>query len=240
MGTNTLVISSRSIVTKPAALWIGLAMLFAHAGSAAEAEQDVALPSAETSSLFWTQEERIVGFRNFDAIYPTRPIDNGTDSLPLVDDPRDFSELTYVVDGASHTLDQYLERFHVAGVLVADGDRILLERYRLGHTETSRWVSYSVAKSVTSLLIGAAIRDGNIGSLDEPVTDYLPRLKDSAYERSTIRHLLQMASGVAWNESYTDPTSDVALVGGANGIALYEYLAKLPADGEPGEKFNYD
>ena len=240
LGAPTLVISSRSIVTKPAALWVGLAMLFAPVVYAAEAEQSVVLPSADTSSLFWTQEERIVGFRNFDAIYPTRPVDNGTDYLPLVDDPWDFSALTYVVDGATRTLDQYLERFHVAGVLVAKGDRILLERYRLGHTETSRWVSYSVAKSVTSLLIGAAIRDGYIESIDEPVTDYLPRLKDSAYERTTIRHLLQMASGVAWNESYTDPGSDVALAGGANGIALYEYLAKRPADGAPGEKFNYN
>jgi len=223
-----------------AALSIGLAVLFAPVCSAAGTGQEVALPSADTSSLFWSQEERIVGFRNFDTIYTTRPVDNGTDYLPLADDPRDFSELSYRVGGATHTLDEYLERFYVAGILVAEGDRILLERYRLGHTETSRWVSYSIAKSVTSLLIGAAVRDGYIDNLDEPVTDYLPRLKDTAYQGTTIRHLLQMASGVAWNESYTDPASDVARAGGANGIALYEYLAELPADGEPGAKFNYN
>lgn len=207
----------------------------AHADENAEA-----LPSRNTSPLFWTQQERIVGFRNFDAIYDTRAVDNGTDHLPLKDDPKDFSTLTYEVDGTTFSLDHYLETFFVAGFLVASGERILLERYRLGHSETSRWVSFSVAKSVTSLLIGAAIRDGYIESVDEGVTDYLPRLKGSPYDGATIRHLLQMASGVAWDESYTDPTSDVALAAGLNGIALVNYLAKLPRASDPGTRFNYN
>ena len=216
-------------------------ILFAFAvGPSTAQEHDVALPSGETSSLFWTQEERIVGFRNFDTIYDTRPIDTGTEALALVDDPQDFTEVTYEVEGTSHTLEDYLETFFVAGILVAKGERILLERYRLGHSETSRWVSYSIAKSVTSLLIGAAISDGYIESLDEPVTDYLPRLKGGAYEGTTIRNLLHMASGVAWNESYTDPNSDVARAGGANGIALFDYLGNLSAATEPGIRFNYN
>lgn len=199
-----------------------------------------ALPARDTSPLFWTQQERIVGFRNFDSIYDTRPVDNGVDHLPLRDDAKDFSTLAYEVDGTAYPLDHYLETFFVAGFLVARGEDILLERYRLGHGETSRWVSFSVAKSVTSLLIGVAIRDGYIKSVDEGVTDYLPRLKGSPYDGATIRHLLQMASGVAWNESYTDPASDVALAGGLNGIALVNYLAKLPKAADPGTKFNYN
>ena len=203
-------------------------------------ENAEALPTRDTSPLFWTQEERIVGFRNFDAIYDTRVVDNGTDHLHLTDDPRDFSTLSYEVDGMAYPLDHYLETFFVAGFLVASGERILLERYRLGHSETSRWVSFSVAKSVTSLLIGAAIRDGYIESVDEEVTDYLPRLKGGSYEGTTIRDLLQMASGVAWNESYTDPVSDVALAAGLNGLALVDYLGKLPRAADPGSRFNYN
>ena len=199
-----------------------------------------ALPARDTSPLFWTQEERIVGFRNFDAIYDTRMVETGTDYLPLTKDPQDFSALTYEVDGKAYPLDHYLETFFVAGFLVASGDRILIERYRLGHSETSRWVSFSVAKSVTSLLVGAAIRDGYIESVDEEVTDYLPRLKGGSYERTTIRDLLQMASGVAWNESYTDPASDVALAAGLNGLALVDYLGKLPRAADPGRRFNYN
>ena len=204
------------------------------------AEGDPALPSADSSPLFWTQDERIVGFRNFDAVFDTRPIDNGTDHFALVDDGQDFSDLTYEVDETAYLFDDYLERFFVAGILVAKGKRILLERYSLGHTETSRWVSFSIAKSVTSLLIGAAIRDGYIASVDEPVVDYLPRLRGSGYEGTTIRHLLHMASGVAWNEDYADPDSDVARAGGANGMPLIDYLRALPADAEPGSRFNYN
>ena len=78
------------------------------AGPSTAQEHDVALPSGDTSSLFWTQEQRIVGFRNFDTIYQTRPIDNGTEALALVDDPQDFTGLTYEVEGTSHTLEDYL------------------------------------------------------------------------------------------------------------------------------------
>ena len=214
--------------------------LAAGIGAARDDGRAEALPARDTSPLFWTQEERIVGFRNFDAIYDTRMVENGTDYLPLTQDPQDFSALTYEVDGKAYPLDHYLETFFVAGFLVASGDRLLIERYRLGHSETSRWVSFSVAKSVTSLLIGAAIRDGYIESVDEEVTDYLPRLKGGSYEGTTIRDLLQMASGVAWNESYTDPASDVALAAGLNGLALVDYLGKLPRAADPGRRFNYN
>jgi len=229
------VIATRSLRTILAFAMVATVRILACGNEPAER-----LPSGDTSSLFWTQEERIVGFRNFDTIYRTRPIDNGTDFLALVSDPIDFSDLTYDATGDTHTLDHYLETFFVAGLLVVRGEKILLERYRLGHDETSRWVSYSIAKSVTSLLVGAALKDGYIDSLDEAVTDYLPRLKGSAYDRATIRDVLHMASGVTWNESYTDPDSDVARAAGTNGIALFDYLRDLNASAEPGAVFNYN
>ena len=201
---------------------------------------DEELPDAATSSLFWTQEERIVGFRNFDALYDTRPIDHGTELLPLRQAPMDFSMLEYEVEGETYTLDDHLESHFVAGILVAKDDRILLERYRLGHDAETRWVSYSIAKSVTSMLVGAAIQDGYIASVDEQVTAYLPRLKGTAYDGATIRNLLQMASGVAWNESYTDPESDVAKAGAANGMVLVDYLGGLKREQNPGLGFNYN
>lgn len=204
------------------------------------ASADEELPDAATSSLFWTQEERIVGFRNFDVIYDTRPIDNGSEFLPLHSAPMDFSGLEYEVEGTTYTLEDHLESRFVAGILVAKGDRILLERYRLGHDENSRWVSYSIAKSVTSMLVGAAIEDGYIRSVDEQVIAYLPRLKGTAYEGATIRNLLQMASGVAWNEDYTDAESDVGRAGAANGMVLVDYLAGLAREANPGIRFNYN
>ena len=201
---------------------------------------DEQLPDAATSSLFWTQDERIVGFRNFDAIYTTRPIDHGSEFYPLRPAPMDFSGLEYEIDGETYTLEDHLESLFVAGILVAKGNQILLERYRLGHDEESRWVSYSIAKSVTSMLIGAAIQDGYIESVDEQVTAYLPRLKGTAYEGATIRNLLQMASGVGWNEDYTDAESDVGKAGAANGMVLADYLAGLSREANPGLVFNYN
>ena len=76
-------------------------------------------------------------------------------------------------------LNDYFTNQSVAGLLVIKDGKILYERYGLGNTEDSKWVSYSVAKAVVSMLIGAAIQDGYIKSVDEKVTSYLPRLKGS-------------------------------------------------------------
>jgi CubicO group peptidase (beta-lactamase class C family) len=132
----------------------------------------------------------------------------------------------------------------VAGLLVIKDGKIVFERYRLGNTEDSLWLSYSVSKSVTSMLVGAAIKDGYIKSVDEKVTDYLPRLKGSAYDQSSIRNMMQMSSGVRWNEDYADRQSDLNKLNstktGWHTVNLYEYLRHLPRDAEPGEVFNYN
>ncbi len=97
---------------------------------------------------------------------------------------------------------------------------------------------------MTSTLVGAAIQDGKIKSLNEPVTTYIPDLKGSAYEGVTVRQMLMMSSGVKWNEDYTDPKSDVAQAGASvtePGInPMVSYLRKLPRANEPGTKFNYN
>ena len=109
-------------------------------------------------------------------------------------------------------LEDFIKEQKVAGFLVLQDGKIRLERYALGHSESDRWSSLSVAKSVTSTLVGAAIKDGYIKSVDDYVTDYIPDLKGSAYDSVTIRHLLTMTTGVRWNENYTDPDADIARV----------------------------
>jgi CubicO group peptidase (beta-lactamase class C family) len=89
------------------------------------------------------------------------------------------------------------------------GDGVIRhERYRLGNSERTRWMSMSIAKSITSTLAGAALQQGRIGTLADPVTRYVPALAGSAYAANTVRDVLMMASGVRWNETYTDPASD--------------------------------
>jgi len=140
-------------------------------------------------------------------------------------------------------LEDYLTEQEVAGLLILQDGKIRLERYALGHSESGLWSSLSVAKSVTSTLVGAAIKDGYIKSVDDYVTDYIPDLKGSAYEKVTIRHLLTMTTGIRWNENYTDPNADIArfdtdsIEPGMN--ATVSYMRRLPAEAEPGEKWVY-
>jgi len=189
--------------------------------------------------LFWTPEQQVASYRNISLIFPTRPIAKGPYTLELPEQLLDLDDLNIEYDGHTLTAAEYLSQQSVAGILVIKDGKIVYERYGLGNTEESLWISFSVAKSVTSMLIGAAIQDGYIKSVDEKVTDYLPRLKNSAYDQATIRNVLQMSSGVEWNEDYADPASDVN-----NGVwdtlGLYERLRNKPRAVAPGEVFNYN
>jgi CubicO group peptidase (beta-lactamase class C family) len=186
------------------------------------------------------QALRQQAFGNVQTLSETRTVAASDNPHRLVSKPQDWSDLEYEVDGETFSLDDYFQRLASRGLIVLQGDEVLLERYGSGNTPETRWITFSVTKSVTSLLIGAAIHDGYIGSVDEHVTDYIPRLKGSAYEGVKIRDILHMASGVAWNEDYADPESDVAQAGAANGVELTEYLATLPREAQPGSRFNYN
>jgi CubicO group peptidase (beta-lactamase class C family) len=160
--------------------------------------------------------------------------------LPLASAPIDVK---FTAGDKSYNTESYMREFRASGVLVIKNGRIVLERYGLGRGPKDRWTSFSVAKSVTSTLIGAAVKDGKIKSLDDRVTQYIPELKGSAYDDVTVRQLITMTSGVKWNESYTDPNSDVAKVGlsilepGVNPVV--SYMRRLPREAAPGAKFVY-
>ncbi len=192
-----------------------------------------------TSVLFWSQEQRENGFRNIDSLLPTRAIKAGAYVLEMPSVLQDFSAVTYTLEGKTFSLDDHMKLLSVGGLLVLHQGNIVYEKYGLENDETSRWIAFSVAKSVTSMLIGAAIQDGYISSVNDPVTDYLPRLRGSAYDGATIKNVLNMASGVDWNEDYSDPESDVSIAGGSNAMELFAHLNSLEASGKPGEKFNY-
>ncbi len=192
-----------------------------------------------TRMLAWTPKQQVAGYRNSDKIFPTRIIPAGNNPSELREAPRALGSVTLKRGDASMTVDEYFERQSVAGLLVIKDGVVVYERYGLGNDADSRWISFSVAKSVVSMLIGAAIHDGYIDSVDEKVTRYLPRLQGSSYDQTSIRDLLQMASGVTWNEDYADPESDVATASWET-VALYEFLRNKPRVAEPGAVFNYN
>ena len=138
--------------------------------AAAEAPSDLPPPINPT---LWTPEQKIVGFRNIAKIYGGDVIHHGAVVMPL---PRATHELKvhYQVRGAAQNTTKFMDHNYVAGLIVLHRGRIVLERYGLGQTEHDQWVSFSVAKSVMSTLLGAAIRDGMIHGLDDPVTHYIP------------------------------------------------------------------
>jgi CubicO group peptidase (beta-lactamase class C family) len=193
--------------------------------------------------LFWTPAQQRIGYRNIERIFPTRTVRSGPNVFPLPNDPLN-AEVKYRFQGSKWNTAAFMKANNVAGLLVIKRGKIVLERYRLGETSRDRWTSFSIGKSVTSTLIGAAIKDGYIKGLDSPVTGYLPGLKGSAYEGVTIRHLLTMTSGAKWNEDYSDPKSDVNQFAlGAPGPdgenPIVAYMAKLPREAPPGVKWVY-
>jgi CubicO group peptidase (beta-lactamase class C family) len=198
------------------------------------------------SLLFWTQSQQQVGYRNMDRIYPTRTISRTAstphDVFAMPATPTDLSALRYTYQGATYSLDQFIERNKVAGLLVVKNGAIVLERYNFGHSATSKWTSFSVAKSIVSLLTGAAVLDGYLTPEDR-VTQYFPELRNTAYDGVTIRHLLQMSSGARWIEDYDDPQSDIGRLGAvvreSGRAGLLQYLGGLPRAAAPGSRFNY-
>jgi CubicO group peptidase (beta-lactamase class C family) len=190
--------------------------------------------------LNWTPEQQLRGYRNIDRIFPTRPIARSPDPFPLAErrDQR-LSSVRYTLDGQPYDIPAFMRRNHVVGLLVIHDGAIAVERYGSGNGRHTKWYSFSVAKSVVSMLIGAAVRDGFIRSLDDPVTSYVPLLKGSAYDGVTLRQVMGMTSGVEWNENYADSRSDIAQTGGS-ALDRLRYLLKRPRVAPPGTRFNYN
>jgi CubicO group peptidase (beta-lactamase class C family) len=223
-----------------------LAFLLLAVSGAAVAEAPYIDPADDAKNLgppdnilFWTAKQQVAGYRNARQIFYTRTIAAGEHVLELPEAPAELGQVRIESADHSMTVDEYFVRQNVAGLLVLKNGAIAYERYGLGNNRDSRWISFSVTKSVVSMMVGAAIRDGYIGSLDEKVTDYLPRLKGSSYDQSTLRSILQMSSGVAWNEDYADPESDINSAPWAT-LELYEFLRDKPREAQPGEVFNYN
>ena len=150
--------------------------------------------------------------------------------------------VSYAWQGKTWTLDDYMKAYNVSGVMVLKDGVVVLERYANGRGPTDRWMSQSVAKSVTSLLAGAAIQDGKL-RLDDQVTRFVPELKGSAYDGVTVRDVLTMSSGVRWEEGYV-PGGQSDLIkyytAAMKGDAVADYLKTLPRAHPPGSTFHYN
>jgi CubicO group peptidase (beta-lactamase class C family) len=190
-----------------------------------------------TDVLFWSISQRDAAFRAMDRmpiLAKSRIISARKDIYPL---PKG-APLDVDID-----VDAYMKDQRTAGLVIIQDGKIRLEKYGLDFGPGGRWTSFSVAKSITSTLVGAAIKDGYIKSIDDNVSEYIPDLKGSVYDNVTIKQLLTMTSGVKWNEDYADPKSDVALFNAHKadpGVDVtVSYMRKLKRDAPPGAKWAY-
>ncbi len=190
-----------------------------------------------------TPEMAVNTFRNIDRLFPTRSVAHAVTPKPLRKSATPLGAVSFSDNGKFYDLQDYLDLNRVAALLVLKDGDVKLEMYRFGNSENTRWMSMSIAKSITSTLIGAALKDGHISSLSDPVTQYVPTLAGTAYENVTIRDILTMSSGVRWNEAYTDRKSDrrrllEAQISQVPGASL-EVIRSLTKEAEPGVLNNY-
>jgi CubicO group peptidase (beta-lactamase class C family) len=224
--------------------WIlGISLMIAAAagGFWVSADQDMKrlvsnLPT-DANVLFWSIPQRDAAFRTMDRIpvlAKANIIEAGDDVYPM---PKG-TPLDIGVD-----VDAYMKAQRTAGLVIIHDGKIRLEKYGLDFSGDGKWTSFSVAKSFTSTLVGAAIKDGYIKSIDDKVSAYIPDLKGSVYDDVSIEQLLTMTSGVKWNEDYGDKNSDVARFnahkaeGGMD--VTVSYMRKLPREAPAGTKWVY-
>jgi CubicO group peptidase (beta-lactamase class C family) len=198
-------------------------------------------PVKAADVLDWTQAQRQDRFPRMQTLLPHRTVKAGgkVHSLPR---GRPLAIATDK-DGNPWSLDAFMKADNTAGLLVLQDGKIRLERYGPTLNRTGHWASFSVTKSVTSTLYGAALKDGYIKSLDDSVVTYLPEMKGSAYEAVTIRDLLTMRSGVKWSEDYTNPQSEVARMYATPADPGFDpivsFMRHLPREAPAGTKWNY-
>jgi CubicO group peptidase (beta-lactamase class C family) len=217
-------------------IWAAALLCAGSTGCNASAPTDLDAMPKDQNVLFWTQDQRDTAFRSMEQVpkVVVNPIRAGDSVYPLPDG----RPLAMGMD-----VDAYMAHQRNAGLIIVQDGKVRFEKYALGYGADGRWTSFSVAKSFTSTLVGAALKDGYIKSLDDMVTVYISGLRGSAYDDVSVKQLLTMTSGVKWNEDYTDPKSDVALFNMQQPVAgediTVSYMKTLPREAPAGSKWVY-
>ena len=178
-----------------------------------------------------------------DFAFATRVVRAGAPVRPLALSRHTLPDFPIVSGGATYDIYDYVTRNRVAGLLVMQDDAVLLEHYDLGIDAATRWLSMSMAKSFATTLVGAAIHDGLIGSVDDLLARYLPDLAGSAYDGVTVKTLMQMTSGLRWDDTQTDPHSErramLALQVAQQPGDVMRYMVTRSRAADPGTAFKY-
>ena len=180
-------------------------------------------------------------FINMGSIFLESPaIKSSDEPYKFTNEPFELPD-SYFFEGEKLSLQEGIAHFHTDGLLILHDGKVLFEQYWNGNTKDSKHISFSVAKSYLSALVGIAFDENLINSMDDTVEKYLPEFKGTGYEGVTIKNLLQMSSGIAFNEDYADPNSDINKFGRATakGMSFKEFAMGLKNGREQGTYNHY-
>jgi hypothetical protein len=188
--------------------------------------------------------QRINTIRHLDQFFPCGDITPASQPSLIEKNPLNLDGLRFITQDQTLSFRDYIDVNCLTGLCVIKDGIQIFEEYFHGNVSDTPWCAFSVTKSFTSILIGAAIQDGLIRSEDDLVSDYLPQLKDGAYAGVTLKHILRMSSGVSWDETYGDPHSERRQMLEVQHLqkpgAILEFLNKLSRATQPGDQWKYN
>lgn len=185
--------------------------------------------------------DRIVpNFRSMATMFRTAPVRRSETPHRFESNPRELPP-TYEYQGTTRDVQRFLQDTWTTGLIVLQDGKVVQEKYFLGNTAASKSISWSVAKSFISALVGIAVAEGRIADIHRPVSDYVPALRGSGYDGVPIKDVLQMSSGIRFNENYGDFFSDINGLGRAIAFdtSLDEFVASLKRERVPGTFHHY-
>ena len=188
--------------------------------------------------------QRINTIRHLDQFFPCSAIAPASQVSLIERAPINLDSLRFTTQDQILSFRDYIDLNCLTGLCILKDGVQIYEEYFHGNTSNTPWCAFSVTKSFTSILIGAAIQDGLIKSEDDLVSDYLPQLKDGAYSGVTLKHILRMSSGVSWDETYGDPHSERRQMLEVQHLqkpgAILAFLNKLSRATDPGDQWKYN
>ncbi|MFD2116672.1 serine hydrolase domain-containing protein [Paenibacillus yanchengensis] len=177
-------------------------------------------------------------FRNMDKIMPKHDLVAPAQKFQFKENIQPLFDLHYEYNGKTSSIAHLLQKVHATGLLVIKDDTIITEQYVNGYTKESTAMSMSVAKSIVSALVGIAFDEGLMTDVTDPVTKYLPELMGSGYDGASIKDILQMSSGVKFNEDYGDKDAEIHTflidIFGEKQVPIQQYISQLTKLEEPG------
>jgi len=186
--------------------------------------------------------EQVERFRSVEEYFPTRVIEPGKNRSSLPEGEMIRLPKTYVYEGETRNSHDLLQETDVTGLLIIKNDSIIFEDYYQGNTQESHTIAWSVTKSFVSALMGIAIEEGSVAGIHQKVSEYLPELQETAYGDVSIKNLLQMSSGVSWDEDYSNKNSDINRFGRtlALGGSFESFVKTLSREREQGTYNRYN